>query len=204
MAKILQAIYELKGGQRFIFFDNEGKLKSTVTAIGKGGSKRAFIVNNQELPQEINGINIHDVAIILPNTDVDSHYGHWFAKENSMPYLETTISDFLIKHGLKTANQRLFKIYLFVDDKYVEIPCYVSDNFSKLPDKKLYVIDCKQLGDHQFFDRKYVELDIDDPRSLIKHFIEYEVPILYEIRWPRWGDCVNYAIDASDGENIKV
>jgi hypothetical protein len=101
-----------------VYFDDEGTLSTTLRLIGRGGSKKAFVVENIELPEIINNISIHDVVIVLPNLDDDKNYGYWISEKDSMPYLECTISDMLRERGLQTPHQQVFTIYLKIDDVF--------------------------------------------------------------------------------------
>jgi hypothetical protein len=196
---IIQAIDELKSGIRPMYFDAEGTLASPVRSVGEAGSKRCFSVTNPDLPEYINDIPIRDVVIVLPNTDVDTCYGHWFSDTNSMPYLESKISEILLEQGLQTPNQRQFTIYLQVNDKLEPVPCYISTNFSTFMRQGMYVIDCKQLG---FRDphTDYPEFDpanLEELKELIDDFVTKDIPILYQLKYPDGGDGVNYIFNGT-------
>jgi hypothetical protein len=154
----------------------------------------------------MNDVRIRDVVIVLPNTDVDMCYGHWFCEPNSMPYLESKISDILLSLGLQTPNQRLFTIYLKVDDKLEPVPCYVSTNFAILSQQHKYVFDCKQLGHGEGPMSLYKnppQLDLENlemVESLIRDFVHKEISILYKVRYPDGGDAVNYILDTNENQ----
>ncbi len=219
---ILTKISEGLKGSNVIYFDNDECLSSTLSSIGYGGSKRFFTVDNKDIDIIIDGRSIHDLVIALPNTDVDRQFGHWFPPDSSniipMYKLESDISNKLRQVGLLTTNQTSYIIYLKHEEKgMIPIPCYVADSFRSLATKhKMFVIDTKNLNNKSLRNHDHIwssyqlnlgicedglhlsSESINCWTSLCKHYIEYDIPKLYDLGFPRYGDSVNYVMMYKD------
>jgi hypothetical protein len=187
-----------------VFLDKELTIKTTLKRIGCGGSKSIYVVENKEIDFYIDNRWIHDLVIVLPNTDVDSDYSHWFPKTQSivpMYRLESEISKTLNSYNVLTPEQRETEIFIEYEDKIYTIGCFVSNNFSILVKKGIYVIDNKNfLRDSM---KEYGDLWTDfvkdlitpnDWHELLSVYIQNDIPVLYKLNYPTNGDSVNFCI----------
>lgn len=229
MDNLVYILTRIKRGlkdEHSVYFNNDKTLSSSLSSIGHGGSKRFFVVNNKNLDITINNKSIHDLVIALPNTDVDRCFGHWFQPHDSkivpMYKLESDISHKLHEFGLLTSNQTSYVIYLMHEDKgLIPVPCYVADSFHFLATKKnMFVIDTKNLDNkslkncHHIWQSYNLNLgiyedglrlrdhNIDRWKSLCLHYIEHDIPKLYQIWFPTCGDSVNYVVTCENDKPI--